>query len=113
MGTAFIWRRMLEMLVPAKMLKHRDFSGRKLGKTSNSPALVARGKESACKAGDTGSIPGSGRTPRRRKWLPTPVFFSGNSMDRGAWWAIVHGVTKESDTTRQLNENNSLATLCF
>ena len=26
-----------------------------------------------------------------------------NSMDRGAWWATVHGVTKESDMTEQLN----------
>ena len=28
-------------------------------------------------------------------------------MDRGACWAIVHGVAKESDTTEQLNNNNS------
>ena len=27
-------------------------------------------------------------------------------MDRGAWWAIVHGVAKESDTTYQLDSNN-------
>ena len=30
----------------------------------------------------------------RRKWQPTPVFLPGKSMDRGAWWATVHGVTK-------------------
>ena len=35
-------------------------------------------KVSACKAGDLGSIPGSGRS-RRRKWQPTPVFFPGES----------------------------------
>ena len=29
-----------------------------------------------------------------------------NAMDRGAWWATVHGVTNESDTTEQLNNNN-------
>ena len=29
-------------------------------------------------------------------------------MDRGAWQAIVHGVSKESDTTNQLKNNNSL-----
>ena len=28
-------------------------------------------------------------------------------MDRGAWWATVHGVTKESNTTLQLNNNNN------
>ena len=40
-----------------------------------------------------------------RAWLPTPVFFPGNPMDRGAWRATVHGVTKESDMTEQLNNN--------
>ena len=49
--------------------------------------------------GDTGSIPGWGRFPWRRKWQPTPVFLPENVMDRGDWWARVHGVTKESNTT--------------
>ena len=30
----------------------------------------------------------------------------GNPMDRGAWWVIVRGVAKESDTTEQLNNIN-------
>jgi len=30
----------------------------------------------------------------RRKWQHTPIFLLGNPMDRGAWWAAVHGVTK-------------------
>ena len=29
-----------------------------------------------------------------KKWLPAPLFLPGNSMDRGAWWATVHEVTK-------------------
>ena len=29
-------------------------------------------------------------------------------MDRGAWWAMVHGVTKESNMTQQLSNNNVL-----
>ena len=37
------------------------------------------GKESACQAGDLGSIPGLGRFPWRREWLPTPVFLPGES----------------------------------
>ena len=52
------------------------------------------GKESACSAGDPGSIPELGRFPWRREWLPTPGFFLENPMDRGAWRAVVHGVTK-------------------
>ena len=35
------------------------------------------GQESACNAGDSGSIPGSGRFPRRWEWQPTPVFLPG------------------------------------
>ena len=47
-------------------------------------------KESACNAGDPSSIPGSGRSPG------DPLQYSclENPMDRGAWWATVHGVTK-------------------
>ena len=33
------------------------------------------------------------KDPLKRKWLPTPLFLPGNPMDRGAWWATVHGVT--------------------
>ena len=36
-------------------------------------------KESACNAGDPGSIPGLGRTPWRRKWQPTPIFLPRKS----------------------------------
>ena len=46
------------------------------------------GKESACQAGDTGSIPGSGKSPGEGNGNP----FLGNPMDRGAWQATVHGV---------------------
>ena len=41
-------------------------------------------------AGDRDSIPGSGRSPGVGNF---PEFLE-NSMDRGAWWATVHGVTK-------------------
>ena len=54
------------------------------------------GKKSACNAGDLGLIPGllGSGDHWRGEWLPTPVFLPENSMDRGAWRAIVHGVTK-------------------
>ena len=38
--------------------------------------------------------PWVGKIPWRREWLPTPVFCLENSVDRGAWNATVHGVTK-------------------
>ena len=46
-----------------------------------------------------GSIPGSGRSPAEGNGYP----LLENPMDRGAWQATVHGVTKESDMTKQLN----------
>ena len=48
-------------------------------------------------AGDTedmGSIPGSGRTPGEGNDTLLQYSCLENSMDRGAWWATVHGVTK-------------------
>ena len=51
-------------------------------------------KESACSAGDTGSIPGSGRSPEEGNGYPLQYSCLENPMDRGAWWATVHGVTK-------------------
>ena len=52
------------------------------------------GKRSACNAGDPGLIPGSG------EGNGNPLQYSPmeNSMDRGAWWATVHRVTKSYTT---------------
>ena len=52
------------------------------------------GKESACNTGDPGSIPGLGRSPGEGKDSLFQYSFLENSMDRGTWWATVHGVTK-------------------
>ena len=43
--------------------------------------------------GEPDSIPGSERSPREGDENPLQHSYLGNSMDRGAWWAIVHGVT--------------------
>ena len=55
------------------------------------------GKESACNAGvpgDGGSIPASGRSPGGGNGNPLKRSCLENPMDREAWWATVHGVTK-------------------
>ena len=52
------------------------------------------GKASSCNVGDPGSIPGSGRSPGEGNGKPLQYSCLKNSMDRGAWWATVHRVTK-------------------
>ena len=56
-------------------------------------------KNQPANAGDVGSIPGLGRSPREGNGYPLQYSSLGNPMDREAWWAPVHGVLKESDTT--------------
>jgi len=51
-------------------------------------------KESAGDAGDLGSVLGSERFPGEGNGQPFQYSLLENSMERGAWWAIVHGVTK-------------------
>ena len=50
---------------------------------------ISVGKESACNAGDLGSIPGSGKSPGERDGYPLQYSGLENSMDRGSWWATV------------------------
>ena len=52
------------------------------------------GKESACNAGDPGSMHGSGRSPGEGNGNPLQNSCVENSMDRGAWLATVHGFSK-------------------
>ena len=52
------------------------------------------GKESACNAGDLGSIPEIRRSPGEENGNPLQFSCLENSMVRGTWWATVHGVTK-------------------
>ena len=58
-------------------------------------------KESACNAGDTGSVPGSGRFPGGGNSNPLQYSCLENPMDRGAWQVIVYGVSK---SRTQLND---------
>ena len=75
-----------------------------LGPTcSSAPPFLDDGsncKESACNAGDLVSIPGSGRSPGEGNGYPLPYSCLENPMDRGAWRATVHGVTKSGACLR-------------
>ena len=65
----------------------QDFPGGSVVK--NSPVI----------AGDTGSIPEPGRSPGEGNGNPLQPSCLENPMDRGAWWAIVHGIAKELEMT--------------
>ena len=52
------------------------------------------GKASTCNVGDLGSIPESGRSPGEGNGNPLQYSCLENPMDRGAWEAAVHEVTK-------------------
>ena len=56
-------------------------------------------KNPLANAGDAGLTSGSGRPPGEENVYPLQYSCLGIPMDRGAWWAIVHGVTKELDMT--------------
>ena len=61
------------------------------------------GKESVCNARDPGSITGMGRSPGEGDGNPLQYSRLENSMYRGAWWTIIHGVPKESNMTEVTN----------
>ena len=67
-------------------IEHEGFPGDPAVKSPNS-----------ANAGDTGSVPGSGRSSGEGNRNSLQYSCLGNPMDREAWWATVHGVT-ESDT---------------
>ena len=70
------------LLIFEELILNTGFSGSSVLK--NPPANT----------GDSGSIPGSGRSPGEGNDNPLQYSCLGNPMDRGTWWATVYGVTK-------------------
>ena len=69
------------------------------------------GKESPTNegdAGDWGLIPALGRSPGEGNGNPLQYSPLGNAMNRGAWWATVHGVTKSRTQLKRLKLSLSL-----
>ena len=66
------------------------------------------GKESAYNVEDSDSILGSERSPGEENYNLLQYPCLRNSMDRGAQWAAVPGISKESDITELINNNISL-----
>ena len=68
--------------------------------------MVKNLPDNAGDVGDSDLIPGSGRSPGRRAWQPTLVFLSGETRDRGAWWAAVYGVSQSRTHLTQLSSSS-------
>ena len=64
------------------------------GKDSILGSVPSDGKESACNVGDSGSVPGLEQSCGEGNGYPLQSPCLENSMDRGAWQATVHGVSK-------------------
>ena len=77
-----------------------------LGFPDGSDDMVKNLCTSAGDVRDMGLIPGSGRSAGERNGKPLQYSCLGNPLDKGAWQAAVHGVTKKSDTTKRLNNND-------
>ena len=71
------------------------------------------GEESACNAGDAGWILGSewSHDPLEKRMATNSIIFAWEiPWKKGAWWAIVHGVAKESGTTERLKQQTTCGT---
>ena len=82
-----------------------DLAAAAAGYIQGFPDCLA-GKNLPVNAGDEGLILGLARSPEEGNNNPFQYSCRENPMDRGAWWATVHGVVKELDTTEWLNNNN-------
>ena len=70
-------------------------------------------KVSAYNVGDLGSIPGLWRSSGEGNGKPLQYSWLENPMDRGAWWAIAHGVAKSQDTSLSKMTEKVLNSLLF
>ena len=73
---------------PAFMRDHKEILGFPGGAVGKNPP------SDSGDTGDAGSIRGSGRSPGVGNGNPLQDFYLENPLDRGSWWATVHGVTK-------------------
>ena len=69
------------------------------------------GNESACNAGDLGSLPGLGRSPGEGKGYPLQDSGLENPRDGEAWWAAISGVTQSWTRLKQLSSSSSSSLL--
>ena len=91
-NTAFIHFTYQEVIITTYFLASIIWN-KLLSVASNGLLCGSDGKDT-CNVGDLGLIPGLGRFPGYGNGYPLQYSCLENSMDRGAWWATVHGVTE-------------------
>ena len=69
-------------------------------------------KESACRVGELGLIPGPGRSPEEGNGHPLQYPCLDNPMDRGVWWVTVHGVAKSRTWLSDWAHKHALSLFC-
>ena len=69
--------------------------------------MVKNPSATARDTGDLDSIPRLGRSPKEGNGNPLQYSYLGNSMEKGSWWAAIHGAA-ESGTTEQLSASITL-----
>ena len=83
-----------EIAIPSYLSSNGENSGLELWSRSRDFPGGSAVKTMPASAGDAGSAPMLGRSSRKGNRNPLPYACLGNPMDRGAWWATVHGGTK-------------------
>ena len=66
-------------------------------------------KNPLASAGGAGLIPESTRSPQEEHGNPLQYSCLGNSMDRGTWWATVHGVAKKVGYSLVTNSKTTIS----
>ena len=103
LNTSYLWGRARPLLAETGNARAQGLlRGVGFGRLPQTFPHSSVGKESIWKGGDQGSIPESGSSPGKGNGNPLQNSGLENPMDRGAWQATVHGVSKELDTTEQL-----------
>ena len=92
-GVAKSWTRLSDWTELTESLTPLALEGGEVEKDEGFPGGSVV-KNPPANAGDTGSIPGLGRSPGAGNGSPLQCSCLENAMDRGAWQATVHGVTK-------------------
>ena len=99
--------------MPPALLGDPEATPTPIAAYTNTPALEDLGfpggsglKNMPANPGNSGLIPGSGKTPCRRKWQPTPVFLTGESQGERSWRATVRRVTNSQAQLRDETTTN-------